>query len=214
MNLLCSYNYCPNELCFIMESTGSQKGSYSNKSTYNYANYYFYLFKNIQYEPIMLLEVGIDTNITTGRPGASLYGWRQFFPNGKIFAIDKTAENLIMDKNIITLLCDYTGTNHVRNLWDIPFLHGDLDIIIVNIPEKFPSYKMANEVVFFEASHYKVKVSGVIIIENIPNESVDLYQEQLDKWRIIYPSYAFRMFAIPNKKNNIDNRICIIQRLY
>ena len=33
MFLLCNYNDSPNELCFIMDSTGSEKGSYNRNIT-------------------------------------------------------------------------------------------------------------------------------------------------------------------------------------
>lgn len=214
MFLLCNYNSTPNELCFIMDSNGSEIGSYKDTTKYNYTKYYYSLFQELKNQVIKIFFVGIDTNKHNKKPGASLYGWRQFFNNASIFAIDCVPDNIIIDKKIISFFYDYTASKNLQEIWNIPILHEDMDIIFVNIPEKFHTIRCKQEVFIFENSHYKLRPGGVFIIENIPNENVNFYQKQVEAWRKKYPSYAFRLFEIPNVKNNYDNRICTIQRLY
>lgn len=210
MNLLCEIKNEPNELCFIMDSNCSNKGSYKNTSIYNYTIYYYPLFINYKNSNIRLLEIGIDNNTISSMPGASLKGWKQFFTNGTIIGIDNISNNIFKDKFIKTFLCDYTDNNSIKELWENENFKEDFDIIILNIDYN----NIIDKFNFFESNHYKIKPGGVFIIENIKNIFVYFYQDKLEKWRNEYPSFSFRLFKIPNKYNNYDNRICIIQRLW
>lgn len=214
MFLLCNYNATPNELCFIMDSNGSEIGSYKDTTKYNYTKYYYALFHELKNQPIKIFSFGIDINKHNKKPGASLYGWRQFFNNAYVFAIDCVPDNIVIDKQIISFHFDYTLAKNLQEIWNLPILHEDFNIMFVSIPEKLHTLRCKQEVFLFESSHYKLLPGGVFIIENIPKENVNFYQDQLAVWRKKYPSYAFRLFDIPNPKNERDNRICTIQRLY
>jgi hypothetical protein len=209
MNLLCEIKNEPNELCFIMDSNYSNKGSYKYTSIYNYTIYYYPLFINYKNSNIRLLEIGIDNNKINLLPGASLKGWKQFFSNGTILGIDRISKNIFKDKYIKTFFCDYTNNESIKCLWDNENFIEDFDIIILNTDNN----NITDKFNFFEASYHKIKPGGVFIIENIKDIFVDFYQDKLEKWRTQYTSYSFRLFKIPNKQNNYDNRICIIQRI-
>ena len=215
MFLLCKYSNSPNELCFIMDSNGCETGSYKDTSKYNYTKYYYSLFHELKDKPIRIFTFGIDINKYNNKPGASLYGWRQFFNRALLFAIDCNPDNTVIDRQIISLCFDYTKqTNLQEKIWNLPILHECFDIMFVNISEKYSIFRRNYEVLLFENSLLKIASNGVFIIENIPNENVDFYQNKIDEWRKKYPYYTFRLFDIPNPKNKYDNRICIIQRLY
>lgn len=210
MNLLCEIKTDPNELCFIMESNGSQKGSYTNSSAYNYTKYYYPLFLYLKYSDIRLLEIGIDVNKKTQKPGASLHGWKHFFTNGTIVGIDKFSKNIFEDPFIQTYLCDYTKTDAFKELWNKQQLKDDFDIIIFNTENN----SITEKIKFFEENHFKIKPGGVFIIENIKIQFIEFYQQQLEKWRDTFHAFSFRLFKIPYNKNTYDNCICIIHRLW
>ena len=113
--------------------------------------------------------------------------WKKFFKNGEILYYNDL----------------YIDDGKTEDGPSPPKLY---DIIIID-------NKQMN-VLYFEKEKENIKPNGVFIIENIEDDDVDNYQEILDNWRINIKSFSFRLFAIPNSNNKIDNRICIIQRLY
>jgi hypothetical protein len=98
-------------LCEIMKNCGSDKSTF-----HNYTKIYTELFKNLVNENINLFELGIGTNNTSfecnmglnGKPGASLRGWKEFFPNSKIYSADIDKSILFQDNDISTFYCDQT----------------------------------------------------------------------------------------------------------
>ena len=52
-----------------------------------------------------------------GRPGASLFGWSEFFPNSHIFGADIDDEILFSTKKITTFYCDQTNSIEVIEMW-------------------------------------------------------------------------------------------------
>ena len=93
------------DLCNLFNKYGSDK---ANQHTYS--KYYYNIFKDIRNNNIRLFEVGIGTNNPdlpssmgiNGKPGASLYAWRDFFPNGNIFSADIDKDILFTDDRIKT----------------------------------------------------------------------------------------------------------------
>ena len=82
----------PTELCKIMGKSGSDKGNINLSNTaHNYTILYDYLFSHLKDKEIRLFELGLGTNNPNlpssmginGVPGASLYGWKEYFPKQK-----------------------------------------------------------------------------------------------------------------------------------
>lgn len=79
-------------LCEIMKRHGSDKGGNILNSWHNYTVFYNTIFNNMRLDSLRLFELGIgsinpqmNNNMgVNGKPGASLYGWSEYFPNAKV----------------------------------------------------------------------------------------------------------------------------------
>ena len=104
-------------LCEIMGRCGSDKGSSNiTKSWHNYTSFYYSIFKKLKEEKLRIFELGLGTNDITlpsnmginGVPGASLYGWQEFFSNSLIYGADIDKNILFNTEKIKTFYCDQT----------------------------------------------------------------------------------------------------------
>ena len=84
-------------LCEIMGRNGSDKGSINIQySWHNYTTFYYSIFKDLCDKQLRIFELGLGTNNvnlpsnmgSNGRPGASHFGWSEFFFNSHIFGAD------------------------------------------------------------------------------------------------------------------------------
>ena len=113
--------------------------------------------------------MGID-----GRPGASLYGWNEFFINSKIYGADIDSDILFNTDNIKTFYCDQTKPDIIKNMWNNNLLDGLFDIIIDDGLHTF----YANEC-FFENSIHKLNKNGYYIIEDIREVDFELFKNKI-----------------------------------
>jgi SAM-dependent methyltransferase len=202
------------KLCEIMNNNNTDKGSLLlDKYGHNYTPLYYYLFQNIQLNPLRIFELGIGSNDTSiesnmgedGVVGASLYGWSEFFINSKIYGADIDKKTLFNIDRIKTFYCDQTKSTIIKSMWDEPELKEGFDIIIDDGLHSFDG-----SVCFFENSIHKLKPDGFYIIEDINRTQIPLYNEILNKWRSQYPNYTFTLITIPSNKNLWDNTLLLI----
>jgi len=214
MNLKLNFNETT-PLCEIMTRNRSDKGNSNLQwAWHHYTIFYYELWKNIKDKPLRVFELGmgttdpnIDSNMgPNGRPGASLFGWSEFFPNSEIFGADVDKKILFETDRIKTYYCDQTDAECVRNMWLQPGLEEKFDIIIDDGLHRY----FSNEC-FFENSIHKLKPDGYYIIEDINNKR-DLPQllEIVEKWKNIYTEFNFELFQFPAHWNDYDNNIMLI----
>ena len=86
-----------------------------------------------------------------GRPGASLYGWSEFFFNSDIFGADIDTEILFNTDKIKTFYCDQTNPHIIKYMWNEPKLQENFDVIIEDGLHTFNA-----NVCFFENSIHKL----------------------------------------------------------
>ena len=203
-------------LCSIMGHNKSDKGhSDIQSSWHNYTTVYYSLFKDMQDKPLRLFELGLGTNNPAipsnmgvgGRPGASLYGWSEFFPCSMIYGADIDRDILFQTDRIRTFFCDQTNPTIIQELWNQPELHDLFDIIIEDGLHTFEA-----NVCFFEHSIHKVKPNGYYIIEDILFSEMKLFLIKIEEWKIRFPSFSFDMMAIPSKRNPYDNNLLVIRK--
>lgn len=201
-------------LCSIMGKNKSDKGSSDiQTSWHNYTTVYYSLFKDLQDRPLRLFELGLGTNNPSipsnmgigGRPGASLYGWSEFFPKSTIYGADIDREILFQTDRIRTFFCDQTNPGIIQEMWKQPELEDPFDIIIEDGLHTFEA-----NVCFFENSIHKVKPNGYYIIEDILFSEMNLFLTKIEEWEKKYPSYSFELIAIPSKRNPYDNNLLVI----
>ena len=108
---------------------GSDKTQLIN---HGYGAFYDFLFRQNRFGVKKMLEVGIGFPETMSmvkdyKRGASLYAFRDFFPNAEIHAIDIREDTLFQDERILTYKCDQSQPDQLRSLAD---KIGEIDIVI------------------------------------------------------------------------------------
>jgi len=218
MDIFAKISDNPTDLCFIMSHYGSDKGHPDNNTWHTYTRYYSALFSPVRYQPLRVFELGIGSinpDIRSnmgpdGKPGASLRGWKQFFPNAKIFGADIDQDILFKEERIETFYCDQANVGSVNTMWDNPSLSEEgFDIIIEDGLHIFEC-----NVIFFENSFRKLNVGGVYIIEDVCDYTMDRWNAKIFDWEVRYPNMVFRFLSIPSDKNPYDNRLVVAQRQY
>ncbi len=207
----------PTPLCEIMGKFKSDKGNINiDQSWHNYTTFYYSIFKDIMNNNLRIFELGIGTNNINlpsnmginGIPGASLYGWKEFFKNSKIYGADIDKNILFKEDRINTFYVDQTKKSIIRQLWMKPELKENFDIIIDDGLHKFEA-----NVCFFENSIHKLRLNGYYIIEDINNNEIKLFEKKIEEWKIKYNKLNFQLLIIPSKINNNDNNLLVIKKL-
>ena len=202
-------------LCELMGYFGSDKGHRDiTKCWHNYTTLYHSLFKDICSQPLRLFELGLGTNNTNipsnmgkdGKPGASLFAWKEYFKNGMIYGADIDRDILFSTERIKTFYCDQTNPESIATLWKEPPLTEGFDIIIEDGLHAFNA-----NVCFFENSIHKLNVGGYYIIEDIAPCYIANFEDILPKWRSIYPDLTFTLLMLPSM-NSGDNNLVVIKR--
>lgn len=199
-------------LCAIMHTVGSDKGHPENKGWHNYTTYYYPLFAPIQQKSLRIFELGIGTTNPViassmgakGVPGASLRGWKEFFPHAAIFGADIDKDILFEEDRIKTFYCDQRSPVAIAEMWNTPELVEPFDIIVEDGLHTFAANKC-----FFECSIHKLAKGGVYIIEDILNPFVPYFRSQVAQWELIFPHLSFRLMQIPFT-NKVDNNLLVV----
>jgi hypothetical protein len=198
-------------LCEIMGRYGSDKGNSTNTGHHNYTIVYDKLFAPMKNAPMRVFELGLGTNNTdvpsnmgiNGKPGASLRGWREYFPNAQIFGADIDRRVLFQEDRIATFYCDQMSASSIAELWNNDVLRDKFDIII---EDGLHTYN-AN-VSFFENSFHMVKPGGIYVIEDVIHRTIPLYQNKILQWESIHPGLKGGILVLPHAINRVDN--CLI----
>jgi hypothetical protein len=197
-----------------MYKWGSDKGKPDNNGWHNYTTYYYELFNPVRHSPIRIFELGLGTNNTSipsnmgvnGKPGASLRGWREFFPNAHVFGADIDTGILFNEDRINTFYCDQLSADAIKTMWANESLTEGFDIIIEDGLHTFEANKS-----FFENSIHKLNKGGVYIIEDLHNNIISTIHNQIEEWKKVYPHLQFNILCIPHDVNNHDNNLLVIQ---
>ncbi len=201
------------ELCRIMFSHGSDKGS----SHHNYSRVYHHLFSPIVNEDFYLFELGLGTNNvnipsnmgSTGRPGASLRGWQDFFRKAAIRGADVDPD-IVNGPNdtdrIKTVWVDQTNKQAVLNMWNHPTVNHKYKIIIDD-----GLHDIRANINFFENSITRLSADGVYIIEDVLSFQTAAFRSYFEQISRISP-FQYRILDLPLATNRVDNRLIVIAR--
>jgi len=210
----------PTELCEIMGRYNSDKGHIDiTNCWHNYTTFYSSIFEPIRQKKLRVFELGLGTNnpdvksnmcehTNGGTPGASLYGWREYFPNSSIYGADIDKRILFDSDRIKTFYCDQTNPSSIKELWDNDDLQEEFDIIIEDGLHEYHA-----NVCFFENSIHRLKKDGYYIIEDIAFRDTDKMLEKLNEWRNKYSDLSFTFICIPSSVNNQDNSLVVIKKI-
>ena len=203
-------------LCKIMGDNRSDKGHEDiHTSWHNYTLLYYKMFEPLREKPIRIFEMGLGTNNINipsnmgihGRPGASLYGWAEFFPNAMVFGADIDKDVLFQTNKIKTYYCDQTKPMTIKQMWSEPDLNESFDIIIDDGLHTFEA-----GVCLFENSIHKLKNGGIYVIEDIGQNTLNQWDLHIEKWKFDHPTLKFTMAKLDSKTNIWDNNLLVIQK--
>lgn len=121
------------DLTHVMDSLGSDKGSY-----HSYTTIYESLLSHKRFELKKVLEIGIGSTDDLvpsnmgplGKPGASLRGWKKFAPNAEIVGADIDDKVMFSESNIQTIKLDQLDRKSFNPLLGI--LNDGLDLAIID----------------------------------------------------------------------------------
>jgi 23S rRNA U2552 (ribose-2'-O)-methylase RlmE/FtsJ len=120
-------------LCELAYKYGTDKCPHIGPIGHSYTPFYYNLFKDKQESFKKVLELGIGSpgrmhKVKHYKTGASLYMWRDFFPNAQIYGVDILPETMFEDDRIKTFLCDETKPEELKTL--IENIGSDIDLVI------------------------------------------------------------------------------------
>ena len=127
-------------LCKIAQKYGTDKSPWVSETRWghSYTPEYYKRFNPIREKVKKVLEIGIGTGHSMPRKvrhlpqyktGASLFMWREFFPNAQIFGIDILPECMVEGEDRIkTFIVDQANKNQLEDL--IKEIGDDIDIVI------------------------------------------------------------------------------------
>jgi len=199
------------DLCHIMNKNKSDKASRVGESYgHNYTRYYSQIFQKIRLDEINLFELGLGTNNTDvisnmgedGRPGASIFGWSEYFKYGHIFGADIDTGCLFNTEDIKTFYCDQTNPWIIKQMWDNKYLDFKFDIIIEDGLHTFDA-----NVIFFENSYHKLKYNGIFIIEDINSDEIPNWLNKFEEYETKFQQFNFEIIQLECDYNKFDNNL-------
>ncbi len=200
------------DLCQIMHEYGSDKGLGRHNYTILYAN----LLSEIRDQPLNLFELGIGTNNVrlksnmgrSGRPGASLYAWRQYLPHARIYAADIDRDILFQSDRIQCFHCDQTSAQSIGALWSRPELSGiEFDLIIDDGLHEFEANRL-----FLECSYARLRRGGLMVVEDILSLDKGRWIDYVARKNPTLRDASLAFVELPHAYNFVSNNIACIER--
>lgn len=161
-------------MCDLFQKNKSDKSTWHNYTTFYDCIFSKYIGKNINF-----FELGLGTNNldvpsnmgSNGKPGASLYAFKEYFKNANIYGADIDKRILFQDDGIETYYVDQTNLDEVETLWS-NFKNLKFDIMIDDGLHEYSA-----NITFFENSIRMLNDGGIYIIEDVTNDDFNKFTE-------------------------------------
>ena len=221
MNLQDRFIKHPNygELSILFDKYGSDKGSTMNFPGVNhiytwlphaYAYIYEQLFYDKKFEIKTVFECGIGSNnesipfsmTKSGKPGASLFAWRDYFPNATIYGADIDDKIEIKEDRIITGYMDQTNPETIDKYFAEVCQDKNFDIMIDD-----GCHTVDANICLFENAFKHLNKNGIYVIEDIFYSNIHKIYNNLIKNHDIDVNYCI-MSSMPFLS---DNNLIIIR---
>jgi hypothetical protein len=173
------------ELSLLCDFYGSDKGESKEFGhpyawpSHSYADYYTRIFSHCRGNVKRVFECGIGTNNPTvdssmgitGKPGASLRVWRDYFPNALIIGADIDRNILFEEERIKTFYIDQLNPKTILDFWSL--VDGDeFDLMIDDGLHIFDAGST-----LFQYSFEYLATGGVYVIEDVSLADLLKYKE-------------------------------------
>ena len=163
------------ELCELFEKYKADK---CPAILHTYSPAYFELLKEIKETAKNVLEIGIGTvplmevgvGIKDYVPGASIRGWRDFFPNAMVYAVDIEESVMFTDERIITDIMDQSSVDSIRKFTNK--VNKKFDFIIDD-----GSHLIDHQIISAYELVKHLTDDGIYIIEDVHRKYFEVYDE-------------------------------------
>lgn len=195
----------PTELCLIMNKYGSDKGF----RLHDYTQLYHRWFRDTRRYILNIFELGLGTNNPNlpssmgiyGKPGASLRGWREYFPISNIYGADIDRDILFSEDRIQTFYVDQLDEVKIQSMWK-----ENLDDLLFDIIIDDGLHTLDANICFLKNSIHKLSSNGVYVIEDVIIKNLSDYRIALDGLNLNY-----EVFIIDNSFGQFElNDGCLI----
>jgi hypothetical protein len=173
------------ELARLCDVYGSDKGELISDghpypwSSHNYTDYYSRLFNHCRNYVTKVFECGLGTNNpalassmgASGKPGASLRVWRDYFPNAKVYGADIDTDILFQEDRIETFYIDQLNPEAINAFWK-KVGETNFDFMVDDGLHTFVAGST-----LFTHSIEKLSQSGIYIIEDVTCEDLEKYKD-------------------------------------
>ena len=209
-----NYSNLLSELC---DKYGSDKGEIAKSGhpylwpSHTYADFYSRLYDHCRIDVKRVFECGLGTNNPnlsssmgiSGKPGASLRVWRDYFPNAQVFGADIDRDILFEEERIRTLYVDQTNPKSIGEFWTNVGL-SDFDFMIDDGLHVFESGTC-----LFENSISKLSKRGIYIIEDVSLPDLTKYKSYFDnkKYQVDYV-----ILVGPRNLGLYSNNLVVVRR--
>ncbi len=199
------------KLCRIMAKYGSDK---SGEHTYTMA--YADLLGPLRERVKRVFELGLGTTDalipanmgTHGRPGASLRGWREYFPQAEVFGADIDAKVLFEEDRIRTYQCDQTDRGSITRMWSRTALQQPFDLIIDDGLHTFEANQL-----LLEISINRLKKGGFYVVEDVSHRELARWAQFLSESGSAHHGYTFCTVELPGTSSHPqDNNLVVVRR--
>ncbi len=184
-------------LCELAYRYGSDK---CPQIKHHYTLFYYALFKDRREQIKKVLEIGVgnmDDMRWTGRPyqiGASLFMWRDFFPNAQVFGADIRPECIFEDGRVKTFACDQSRPEELQ--WLLAQTGEDLDVVIDD-----GSHQPADQVLTCKVLMPMLRQDVIYAVEDVGHSEI---AAQLSEYVC--------EFINPWRRKNRDDRILLVRK--
>lgn len=173
-----SWAYARNPNCLLTslcDKYGSDKGSLRSHGhpypwpAHTYTDYYARLWSHCRAQVKRVFECGLGTNNPTvrsnmgksGRPGASLRVWRDYFPNAQVVGADIDRGVLFQEERISTYYVDQLNPSAISEMWSAA-RGGKFDFMVDDGLHEFRA-----GITLFENSIARLSDHGIYVIEDV-----------------------------------------------
>jgi len=201
----------PTPMCLAMHWQGSDKSLWRH----NYTTIYDALLGNSRDKPLRIFELGLGSNNlefafnmgADGVPGASLRGWKELFPNARIFGADIDRGALFQEDRIQTSYCDQLDKIAIRQMWSQPGFSDEMDVIIDDGLHTFEG-----NTVFLNESLGHLRPGGTYVVKDIATTTLTQWRDFLaSDFTPRFPKYEYALAQLPNAFNRRDNNLLLIR---
>lgn len=173
------------EISSLCDVYGSDKGQIKTGPhpypwpSHTYADFYSRLFWHCRNGVRNVFECGLGTNNPdlpssmgiSGKPGASLRVWRDFFPNAMIYGADIDRDVLFEEERIKTFYIDQLNPDEVRKFWQNVDAN-DFDLMVDDGLHTFE----AGSTLFLHSID-RLSQNGIYVIEDVGSADLLRYKD-------------------------------------